>query len=224
MSEENTLSMQYGGDAAALFEQRNRECNRHANEHFYSLLPSIVGKSLLDAGCGEGSDLLHYVGLGAKCFGLDSGADMVHVARKRGIDACLGNFESLPFADATFDVVVSKYAIQTSAHVPKVLSEFGRVLKSGGILQYLAVHPMRQFIERKKPAQNYFKQTIVDSVLFGGALTVKEPTHTLNEYLNPDFLREFEITHFEEREHFSASEQIDGQTYPCYFIVQAKKR
>jgi len=235
MNDETKLKTQYTHQAATVFESRNGDLNHEANMHFYSILPPLHfgdcytnwprgPKRVLDAGCGEGSDMLYYRSLRANVIGIDSSPEMVSAAKKRGLDVVLGDFESLPFEEQSFDIILSKYAIQTSQNISLVLSEFGRVLKPGGFLQYITVHPMRQFIERKKPAQNYFEQTIVDSVLFDGKLTVQEPTHTMNEYLNSHFLKEFEITYFEEKDHFPASEQIGGQTYPCYLLLQARKR
>lgn len=218
------LKTQYASGAADLFDKVTLDYNLPSKEHFYSLLPSLKGKYVLDAGCGEGSDMIHYSHKGAKCTGIDSSIEMTQKAQSKGLDVKCADFEKMPFANHSFDVVLSKYAIQTSQNVEKVLTEFGRVLKPGGLLQYLAVHPMRQFLERKKSSQNYFVSTVVDSVLFDAKLTVQEPTHTMNEYLNAQFFKDFELLNFVERDDFPASEKIGGQTYPCYLIVQARKK
>ena len=69
----------------------------------------------------------------------------------------------------------------------------------------------------------YFRQEIVHSRIFGHALVVKEPSHTLAEYFNDYFLRHFAILLF--REHVDpGAEKIGGCIYPGFFIVKAVKR
>ncbi|MBI2148194.1 hypothetical protein HYU23_00790 [Candidatus Woesearchaeota archaeon] len=45
----------------------------------------------------------------------------------------------------------------------------------------------------------------------------------MNEYLNPKFLRKYRITHFGEYGDFPSSEHVDGATYPCFFVLRARK-
>ncbi|EAY27856.1 SAM-dependent methyltransferase [Microscilla marina] len=52
-----------------------------------------------------------------------------------------GNFEELPFNDATFDVVWSEDAILHSGNKPQVFAEVQRVLKSGG--EFIFTDPMQ---------------------------------------------------------------------------------
>ena len=113
---------------------------------YYSVLENIVfaGKTVLDVGCGDGWDLQQLVKKEAICYGLDSSKALVNVAQKNIPSAKIieGNMESLPYENSSFDVILSKYAIQTSTNVPLVLSEMDRVLKTGGTMVYLAVHPV----------------------------------------------------------------------------------
>lgn len=207
------------------FSLLQRRYDRVSDMEFYRALPSIKNQRLLDAGCGNGNDLLYYKDHGAFGVGIDCSPKMVLKASRKNLMVVLGSFEDLPFKDNSFDVTVSKYAIQDSGNVRKALSELARVTKPGGVLQYLAVHPFRQFLERKQSPTNYFKQIIVESNIFDSMITVYEPTHTFNEYLNPDFLQRFDVTYFSEKEQFDgAAEQINGNIYPCYFIIRAKKR
>lgn len=83
---------------------------------------------------------------------------------------------------------------------------------------------MRQFFEKKTENKDYFEKTEVESILFGGKLTVVEPTHTLQEYLSDDFLKKFELIDFFEKDDFYSAEKIGESNYPTYFIIIAKKR
>lgn len=103
------------------------------------------GESLLDVGCGTGGVTIpakERIGRTGLAAGIDPSPEMIAVARKKtlraglDIDFRIGVIESLPFADAFFDVVTSSLMMH---HLPydvqqKGLTEVYRVLKPGGRL------------------------------------------------------------------------------------------
>lgn len=224
------LSKQYNNFADDFSRLANGEdyktTNKYSKEIFYSYLGFIKqNMKLLDLACGDGTDMFHYENLGAEVFGIDASQEMLAIAKQKlpKADIRLGVFEKLPFEDNYFDVVLSKYAIQTSENLNPIFSEIHRVLKPGGIVMYLSVHPFRQFFERKENNGNYFEQKIVDSHVFQNQITFKEPTHTLGEYLNNFLFENFDVKMFDE--HWEpCAEQVDGKKYPGFFIVKAVKR
>lgn len=188
---------------------------------------SLQNKKVLDVGCGDGNDCINLKKMGAsQVSGVDPSENFINSAKTKlpEGDFVVGSAEALPYEDNSFEVIISKYAIQTSTDVPKCLNEMARVIKENGILVYLAGHPLRQFLEKKKNNKDYFKQEIVDSIILDGKIIVQEPTHTLKEYLNKDFLKNFEILDFEESYDFPASEQINGDIYPTFFVIKAKRK
>jgi len=103
------------------------------------------GESLLDVGCGTGGVTIpgkERVGQKGKVAGIDPSPEMIAVAsRKAGnagleIDFRLGVIESLPYPDASFDVVTSSLMMHhlTQELQVKGFSEIRRVLKPGGRL------------------------------------------------------------------------------------------
>jgi ubiquinone/menaquinone biosynthesis C-methylase UbiE len=95
-----------------------------------------VGENMLilDVGCGPG-----YVSAGAKergavPMGLDFCQQMIEIAKRKspGIEFCEGDAQNLPFADATFDRVVSGFALLHLATPERACAEACRVLKPGG--------------------------------------------------------------------------------------------
>jgi len=102
------------------------------------------GDSVLDVGCGTGDLTLaakRQTG-GGKVYGVDAASEMVEVARSKAsqlgieVDFRPGLIEALPFADDSFDVVLSSLMMH---HLPeavktKGLREIHRVLKPGGHL------------------------------------------------------------------------------------------
>ncbi len=209
------------------FVRGAEDYNFKSRKAYYSALEmiSLKGGKVLDVGCGDGWDLQRISSMGAEVFGIDSSSELVRMAQKNNPDVPIvwGDMNDLPFKDSYFDVVLSKYVIQTSEDVPKTLVEMSRVLKAGGTLAYLAVHPLRQFLEKKKHPKDYFMQEVVESRFFGGRVSANEPTHTFNEYFNKNFLRSFRVDYFEEFEDFPSSERMGGDNYPCFFIVSATK-
>lgn len=200
--------------------------NRDNRKKFYDQLGFVKpGMKLLDLGCGDGLDLVHYKKLGAEIYGLDASEELLSIAKKRlpKDNIQLGFFEKIPFSDNFFDVALSKYAIMTSADMEPIFKEIFRVLKPGGIMMYLVTHPFRQYLEKRDNQADYFEQKIVDSHILNNTITVKEPSYTLNEYLNKELFENFDVQFY--KEYWDpASEQIDGKKYPGYFILIAKKR
>ncbi len=103
------------------------------------------GDKVLDVGCGSGNLTLtakKYTGKSGSVYGIAAAPEMIEVARKKAsqlrteVVFDVGLIEKLPFADATFDVVISRLVIH---HLPDDLkrqsfTEILRVLKPGGTL------------------------------------------------------------------------------------------
>jgi 2-polyprenyl-3-methyl-5-hydroxy-6-metoxy-1,4-benzoquinol methylase len=185
----------------------------------------LKGKSVLDLGCGDGFDLAKIKSKGACIFGIDASEEMVNLALQKHPEAMIkvAYFDQLPFPDLAFDVVISKWALQNAAHIDPIYREIIRVLKPGGQLVYLTCHPLRQFIEKKRKVKDYFKKEIVESFFFDGKIMVRAPSHTMNEYLSPTFFEYFILEGYEEG-FDSKAEKVEGDIYPSYFMVKAKRK
>lgn len=191
--------------------------------YFRHLDIPLEGKTVLDLGCGDGWDLSQIKLKKAAIFGIDASEEMVKLAQQKNPEGMIkvGLFEQIPFQDHLFDVVISKWAFQTSANIDPIYHEIARVMKKNGQLIYLSCHPIRQFIEKKRKGKDYFKKEIVESVFFDGQVVAREPSHTLNEYLSPAFFKYFILESYEEG-YDSGAEKVDGDIYPSYFIIKAR--
>jgi SAM-dependent methyltransferase len=98
-----------------------------------------AGRHVLDVACGTGvlaCAALRRVGPNGSVAGLDPNEDMLAVARGKSdrIEWCHGRAESLPFAGARFDRVVSQFGLMFFDDQPAGLREMVRVLRPGGRL------------------------------------------------------------------------------------------
>lgn len=102
------------------------------------------GQRILDVGCGTGSQalLIKEAERAAEVVGLDPDPDILVIAGRKADQAGvrlrldLGFADRLPYADASFDRVVSSLVFHHLAHETKVLAlqQAYRVLRSGGEL------------------------------------------------------------------------------------------
>jgi SAM-dependent methyltransferase len=90
---------------------------------------------VLEVGCGRG-ELAARLGseLGCAVDAVDQSERMVALARARGVDAVVGDAQSLPFEDGSFDAAVAAWMLFHVPDVERALGELARVLRPGGRL------------------------------------------------------------------------------------------
>ena len=114
-----------------------------ANPH--TVAPIVRGETVLDIGCGAGTDLLlaaRQVGPGGRAIGIDMTEAMRNRALGSASSAGLTNVEvhradatALPLPDASVDVVISNGVLNLVPEKEKAFAEIRRVLRPGGRLQ-----------------------------------------------------------------------------------------
>lgn len=193
----------------------------------YSLLANLKGKQLLDVGCGAGTDARVYSAMGAEVSGVDISKKQVELARKEAEGTfTISDMAKLPFKDNSFDIVVSRYAIQASKNVRKSIREMIRVAKPNSDIIILTKHPLRTFLEGyiNNKKLNYFKDGSVTSYLFNRKIKLSEPSHTFEEYLDIENLDMARLELFKEGFDFPGSERVIRElTYPTYMVLKLRK-
>lgn len=91
------------------------------------------GDVVLDIGCGAGAFLRLVGERGARAYGIDASDALVELARARAPEAevRVGDMESLPYDDDTFDLVTGFTSFFFANDIVVALREAGRVAKPG---------------------------------------------------------------------------------------------
>lgn len=109
-----------------------------------ALLPPLAGRRVLDAGCGGGRTSAWLVEAGAEVVGIDVSPELLRLARERlpAASFVLADLaEPLPFADSSFDLVVSSLVMHYLRDWEPPLRELRRVLRPDGVLVLSTHHP-----------------------------------------------------------------------------------
>ena len=111
-----------------------------AAEQFMARIPLQPGMRVLDAACGTGNLAVLAARRRCQVAGLDIAANLLVQARQRAdqeqlaIEFAQGDVEAMPYADATFDAVVSMYGVMFAPRPERVVSELCRVTRPGGLI------------------------------------------------------------------------------------------
>jgi ubiquinone/menaquinone biosynthesis C-methylase UbiE len=138
MDQHDLAATQFGAAAAHYLTS-----SVHASGADLDRLTNLAGSDVsdvLDLGCGAGHASYALARAGARrVVAYDLSPQMLDVvateAARRGhaqIETCVGPAEHLAFADASFDMVVTRYSAHHWLDVPGALWEVARILKTGG--------------------------------------------------------------------------------------------
>ena len=144
---------------------------RHAADSAYNahydrpavldLCGDVAGLRVLDAACGPGLYASALLAGGAEVVGFDASPDVVMLARQRLGDRAelheLSLDEVLPFADASFDLVVCALAIHYARDREATFREFRRVLRPTGAAVVSTQHPTSDWLRK---GGSYFDVTL----------------------------------------------------------------
>jgi ubiquinone/menaquinone biosynthesis C-methylase UbiE len=104
------------------------------------VVPAGRALAALDAGCGTGFLSFELASRGHRVTGVDFAPAMIAQARRKATEHGIavrfeeGDVEQLPFAPASFDLVISRHVLWTLPHPEAAINEWMRVLRPGGRL------------------------------------------------------------------------------------------
>jgi len=151
-SHKNAVESQFGDQANAYLTSAVHAQGRDL-QRLSRLLEPHAAARLLDLGCGAGHASFTAAARVAQVVAYDLSAQMLAVVGQAAVEKGLDNIqlqqgvaESLPFEDASFDVVISRYSAHHWQDVGQALREVKRVLKPGGKAIFMDVvspgHPL----------------------------------------------------------------------------------
>jgi SAM-dependent methyltransferase len=116
---------------------------RFNRDFFLDLMPTPPMR-VLDLGCGEGRLCRDLKALGYEVVGVDSSPTLVAAAHAAdpSLEVHEADAASLPFDDASFDLVVAFMSLQDIDDMVGAAGEAARILVAGGALCLAIVHPL----------------------------------------------------------------------------------
>jgi ubiquinone/menaquinone biosynthesis C-methylase UbiE len=146
----DTIQRHWTGRAARYDDDPDHALHSEAQRQAWlALLQRWTGAEpldVLDVGCGTAFLALQLAGLGHRAVGVDGVEAMLNVARAKAsqagltIDFRLADAAALPFAPASFDLVVERHVLWTMPNPTAALADWVRVLRPGGRLILIEVH------------------------------------------------------------------------------------
>jgi SAM-dependent methyltransferase len=137
LDDPETVKAQYAREDNLRARQRMYEevSGPHPHDVLWQTLVEWKPRRVLEVGGGPG-ELAERMQkeLGAEVSFLDISPRMVELARERGVDAQVGDVQSLPFEDGSFDTVVAAWMLYHVPDLNRGLGEVARVLRPGGAL------------------------------------------------------------------------------------------
>lgn len=186
-------------------------CIVPAAEEFMQALPMRAGLRLLDLACGTGNLAILAARRGCLTHGVDIATNLLAQARVRSaqegvlIDYTEGDAEALPYADETFDAVVSMFGAMFAPRPGIVASEIHRVLRPGGFMAMANWTPegfigrMFEVFRAHVPPP---PKEVPSTLLWGQEATVRE---RLGEFANLRLTRRIAVM----RHPFSPADTVD---------------
>ncbi len=166
---------------------------------------SSRNKRLLDVGAGNGISSVAFAQLGYQVSSIEPdksdtvGAGAIRKLKEhfklQDLEVIDGFGESIPFPDASFDIVYVRQAMHHAAELNKFVKEAARVLKKGGLFLtvrdhvvydeqdkklFFETHPLHKFYG----GENAFSESEYRAAIYGAGMEVKQMLRHFDSVIN----------------------------------------
>ncbi len=172
-------------------ERRDRYRTELTDEAALTAIGACGGLDVLDAGCGEGYMTRLLAERGARrVTGADKSPALIAAARAASAGLPAAHFTEadvadLPFGSESFDLALVNHLLNDLPDIVGPVSELVRVLRPGGRLVILMLHPCfyghraeRQEIRRPLPVADYFAPRVIEQRFEVDGIVSPDPTVT----------------------------------------------
>jgi len=128
------------------FAYPDESISEDISDYYYDMVLKKLpkGKTILDVGCGRGTNVSKMAKFSKKAVGIDLSDERIKKAKRlyghnKNVEFLVMDGNNLKFKPRTFDVV---FSAGTMHHIPlkKTLDQFKKILKPGGIIYILDVY------------------------------------------------------------------------------------
>jgi ubiquinone/menaquinone biosynthesis C-methylase UbiE len=202
----------------------------------------VSGKSLCDLGCGDGHLVNYFSEAGAKALGLDISEALLVLAREQfpNLSFKQEDAQSLSsISDASFEILVSNFALMDIPDLQAVYQSVWRVLKDKGRFIFTITHPCFQSPHSETQAnEGQFQGRIIKQYKQEGAWKSTMSTgirgrvganhRQLSSYLNGLTQAAFSLVHFAEPllppDNYESPNMQEMAEIPSILLVEAQKQ
>jgi len=226
-------------------EHRDRYRTELTDQAVFAAAGSCQGLDVLDVGCGEGYMTREIARRGARqATGIDKSPALIAAARsgsagQQGIRFGEADAAALPFGESSYDMAVANHVLNDLPDITGPVGELARVLRPGGRLVALMLHPCfyghraeRQAIRRSLPVADYFAPRAIEQHFEVDGITSPAPTTTwvrpLEAYTEAITCSDLRITSLTEP-HPSDAQLAASQWWrenfprPLFLLITARK-
>jgi ubiquinone/menaquinone biosynthesis C-methylase UbiE len=183
----------------------------------FEMLGNVAGKTILDAGCGNGYWVRRLAKQAEKVIGIDSSSELINDAKSAQNPPNTEYYvfdllKSIDLPDLYFDIILSSMVFHYLSNIENAAVEFNRILKPNGQVVIAIQHPIYQYHFR---AQNkaggdsssfsnpveYFDRKIVKQTIMSGKSIVEIYNRPLSDFIRPFLQQGFMLTDFVEPEY-----------------------
>ena len=204
------------------------------------LKEEVVGKKVLDLGCGSGVFVKKIYSLGAKkVIGSDLSSGLIKIAREQNpdIDFYVEDARKTHFKNNEFNVVNSSLVPHYFKNLSPLFNEVNRILKKNGAYVFSMHHPIMEVTHRLEANNKKSKKLVFEPYfhndLYEWKLREKMNMisyhHTFENIFSSLKKSGFKVDDLVEPIAIKKMEKLDKEFYdrikkrPCFLIIKARK-